>query len=91
MELVKNAKQCCHDCQKEIEIQGQAIKNGVLAVYKEGEENWQVFKCQSCFKKSPELRNYQNCEVYSRIVGYLRPVGQWNRGKRQEFGERKEY
>ncbi len=33
----------------------------------------------------------QPCEVYSRIVGYLRPVGQWNKGKRAEFFDRKEY
>jgi ribonucleoside-triphosphate reductase len=25
------------------------------------------------------------CEVYSRVVGYLRPVSQWNKGKREEF------
>lgn len=31
------------------------------------------------------------CEVYSRIVGYLRPVGQWNPGKEAEFYKRKEY
>jgi len=31
------------------------------------------------------------CEVYSRIVGYLRPIRNWNVGKRQEFAERKEY
>ncbi len=30
-------------------------------------------------------------EVYSRVVGYFRPVGQWNKGKREEFGERLEY
>lgn len=30
-------------------------------------------------------------EVYSRIVGYLRPVGTWNDGKRQEFRERTPY
>ena len=29
------------------------------------------------------------CEVYSRVVGYLRPVNQWNRGKQQEFKDRK--
>jgi len=29
------------------------------------------------------------CEVYSRVVGYLRPVSQWNRGKQQEFKDRK--
>ena len=27
-------------------------------------------------------------EVYSRIVGYLRPVNQWNEGKQEEFGDR---
>jgi len=31
------------------------------------------------------------CEVYSRVVGYLRPVNQWNRGKQQEFSDRKEF
>ena len=33
----------------------------------------------------------QQCEVYSRVVGYLRPVQQWNKGKKQEFKDRKEY
>jgi anaerobic ribonucleoside-triphosphate reductase len=31
------------------------------------------------------------CEVYSRIVGYLRPIQNWNDGKRQEFKERKTF
>ena len=30
-------------------------------------------------------------EVYSRVVGYFRPVNQWNKGKREEFYERKEF
>lgn len=29
------------------------------------------------------------CEVYSRIVGYLRPVQNWHQGKQQEFKERR--
>ena len=29
------------------------------------------------------------CEVYSRVVGYFRPVQSWNIGKQQEFNERK--
>jgi len=29
-----------------------------------------------------------NCEVYSRVVGYLRPVKQWNKGKQEEFNSR---
>lgn len=31
------------------------------------------------------------CEVYSRVVGYYRPVQCWNKGKRQEFSDRKEF
>ena len=31
------------------------------------------------------------CEVYSRIVGYFRPIRNWNKGKRQEFEDRKVY
>jgi anaerobic ribonucleoside-triphosphate reductase len=27
-------------------------------------------------------------EVYSRVVGYYRPVRDWNRGKQEEFSER---
>ena len=30
-------------------------------------------------------------EVYSRIVGYFRPVQNWNHGKKQEFADRMEY
>ncbi len=29
------------------------------------------------------------CEVYSRVVGYLRPVQNWNKGKKEEFAMRK--
>ena len=28
------------------------------------------------------------CEVYSRVVGFLSPVSQWNLGKRAEWGDR---
>jgi Oxygen-sensitive ribonucleoside-triphosphate reductase len=35
--------------------------------------------CPECGKET---------EVYSRIVGYLRPVKTWNDGKQQEFRER---
>jgi len=31
------------------------------------------------------------CEVYSRIVGYLRPVQNWNAGKKEEFKDRKTF
>lgn len=31
------------------------------------------------------------CEVYSRVVGYLRPVQGWNKGKQEEFAMRKKF
>ena len=39
----------------------------------------------------PKCTIEQPCEVYSRVVGYLRPVSQWNEGKQQEFKDRKEF
>ena len=30
-------------------------------------------------------------EVYSRVCGYHRPVKNWNRGKQEEFAQRKVY
>lgn len=33
----------------------------------------------------------RNCEVYSRSVGYLRPVSQWNEGKAAEFRQRRHF
>ncbi|MBN1103809.1 MAG: ribonucleoside triphosphate reductase [Deltaproteobacteria bacterium] len=34
---------------------------------------------------------HEETEVYSRVVGYLRPVKQWNEGKRAEFSMRKTF
>lgn len=33
----------------------------------------------------------EKCEIYSRVVGYIRPLGQWNAGKRAEYSERQEF
>ncbi|HRU71155.1 MAG TPA: ribonucleoside triphosphate reductase [Kiritimatiellia bacterium] len=33
----------------------------------------------------------RNTEVYSRVVGYIRPIQQWNAGKQNEFHQRKTY
>jgi len=43
---------------------------------------------KECPKCSAEGK-VNKCEVYSRIVGYLRPVDQWNDGKQSEFYDRK--
>jgi hypothetical protein len=33
----------------------------------------------------------QKCEVYSRVVGFLSPLSQWNVGKQAEFVDRKTF
>ena len=40
------------------------------------------FECPECGEK---------CEVYSRIVGYIRPISQWNKGKQKEFCDRQTF
>ncbi|MEY3784054.1 MAG: hypothetical protein RLZZ230_376 [Candidatus Parcubacteria bacterium] len=42
--------------------------------------NGEVQHCTSC---------QSQCEIYSRVVGYLRPVEQWNNGKKSEYDDRK--
>jgi ribonucleoside-triphosphate reductase len=42
----------------------------------------EVVTCPKCATK---------CEVYSRVVGYLRPIDQWNGGKRAEYAARKTF
>lgn len=81
----------CHDCGKEILIENEEVKNGVYLAYEKGEEKINVFKCNECFAKNKSLTNFQPCEVYSRVVGYIRPVQQWHTGKKQEYAERKEF
>ncbi|MFA5853611.1 MAG: ribonucleoside triphosphate reductase [Patescibacteria group bacterium] len=42
--------------------------------------------------EKPECPTCQErCEVWSRVVGYFRPVDQWNVGKKSEYVGRKEY
>ncbi|AZO95395.1 hypothetical protein GM661_09925 [Iocasia frigidifontis] len=33
----------------------------------------------------------QKCEIYSRVVGFLTPISQWNKGKKEEFKDRRTY
>ncbi len=44
--------------------------------------NGEHYKCPKCGAE---------CEVYSRVVGYLRPIKQWNKGKQTEFEMRKTF
>lgn len=33
----------------------------------------------------------EKCEIYSRVTGYYRPIANWNKGKQEEFRERKPF
>ena len=42
-------------------------------------------------KEGDFMGKKQKCEVYSRVVGYLSPVSEWNKGKKEEFKQRKTF
>ncbi len=52
-------------------------------------EHGYIYGEQKTCPKCAEKGKQQECIVYSRIVGYLRPVSQWNEGKQAEFADRK--
>ena len=84
----------CHDCGCEVNITALPMEDGIHikggSIYEPSQDRF-FLKCDTCFEKDSLLRNYQDCEVYSRVVGYLRPVKQWNEGKQAEFALRSRY
>ncbi|TAK95059.1 hypothetical protein EPO05_05395 [Patescibacteria group bacterium] len=73
----------CHDCKRDLK------HNEEYMPYKVGEEIY--IKCKACYEKEPALHDFQKTEVYSRVVGYIRPIQQWNKGKAAEYQDRKEF
>lgn len=69
----------CHDCGKEETFEEYETPFGTF------------YKCEECFNKDIILRNFRPTEVYSRITGYIRPISQWNEGKKAEHKDRKVY
>ena len=89
-------KGLCHDCSTHVSIDAKVAEDGAItieggAVYKvkQGLEDLLYFKCDKCYKKNNILTNFVDCLVYSRVVGYLRPISGWNKGKLEEFKQRK--
>ena len=76
-------KYICHDCEKTLS------KNEEFMPYQVGQDT--LIKCKDCHEKDSVLKNFQRAEVYSRVVGYIRPVQQWNKGKQAEFSDRTEF
>ena len=88
----KKQKYFCHDCGIEVKTKKKELVGGRFLGYLDPHgAKYTVVKCDACYAKMPALTKFQQCEVYSRIVGYLRPVQQWNAGKKAEFKDRKNF
>lgn len=48
-----------------------------------------MFKCDGCFGEDPVF--HPRTEIYSRVVGYYRPVNNWHDGKQAEWKQRKTF
>ncbi len=56
-----------------------------MSTYREDEQGNLILEDGTVIPEAERER----AEVYSRVVGYLRPVEQWNAGKQEEFADRK--
>ena len=87
----------CHDCKKETSVTATlsgediTISGGAIYETKIHQQDVVFIKCIDCYKNNATLTNFQPVEVYSRCVGYYRPVDSWNKGKQAEFGIRKTF
>ena len=66
-----------------VEVNTECKHEGMETVEHEGK---QLVVCHDC-KRTLGLKT----EVYSRVCGYLRPVRQFNPGKKQEFKDRVDF
>ncbi len=58
-----------------------------MSTYREDEQGNLILEDGTVIPASERER----AEVYSRVVGYLRPVEQWNAGKQEEFADRRTF
>lgn len=81
---LEDKKIVCHDCKKQ-------LKEGDEYVNYTQDEKKYIIKCRECYEKNQILENYQECDVYSRVVGFHTPIQRWNKGKSAEWKDRKTF
>lgn len=81
---MKDEKIQCHDC-------GKVLKKGDEFVRFKKDKLEDLFKCKECYEKNATLENFQECDVYSRVVGFHTPTRRWNKGKSEEWKDRKTF
>lgn len=89
----------CHDCGDPVKVTAEKDKDAVVFKPQDGargcspemntRETAYFVKCAKCHEKDPVIRNYNPTEVYTRVVGYYRPVDAFNMGKKSEYADRK--
>ena len=62
-----------------------------MILTKKQNNNQEKTKRNITINRVDTMEKIMQCEVYSRVVGYYRPVQNWNKGKQQEFREREEF
>jgi len=84
----------CQDCDCEVKVTIKRTDEGFVvtggAVYETSRDKFYL-KCDECYEREPVLKDFQPCLIFSRIVGYLTPINQWNDGKKAEFSIRKTF
>ncbi|MDH4330145.1 MAG: anaerobic ribonucleoside-triphosphate reductase [Candidatus Moranbacteria bacterium] len=81
---MEKQKLICHDCKKELK------KGDEYVNYTQDGEAY-LIKCRECYEKDPVIKNFKECDVYSRVVGFHTPIGRWNKGKSAEWKDRKTF
>lgn len=69
---------------------------GARKLLARGKQNQKLNKTGGQMTRDPNAESWGGikrvaCEVYTRVVGYLRPVSQWNKGKKAEYEVRKTF
>ena len=73
----------CEVCEKELdEKEGLISSTGVVVC---------GTTCKDEYMKKLPNQGKGALEIYSRVTGYYTPVKSWNKGKQQEFAQRRRY
>jgi anaerobic ribonucleoside-triphosphate reductase len=93
-------EEVCHDCKQPVRVRATKTEEGYTMQALDGGASYgpeidgkvvPFYKCPDCYAKDHVLRNFMPCEVYTRVVGYYRPVKAFNRGKKAEYKDRVNY
>ena len=85
----------CQSCERVVSIviweEGFEIEGNGGVIVGKAWNDMPEFKCSECLERDHGMISPQRTEIFSRVCGYLRPVGHWNPGKKAEFKDRINY